>query len=134
MKPTRRDPQLEKTRAAIAHLVAGQDARERYDRLLAAAMREYGDRHPYTPDATGVRDGCTVCGQGPHSPALISGICADHFPNPVKDALRTYARLIGEHTDQAWRLWQRAGRRPYETLRPMLQDYRKLADGRVSYY
>lgn len=69
---------------------------------------------------------------GDHGP-LISGVVRDHFPDAIKDRLRFYARLIGEQTDQAVRLWQQAGRR-IETLRPRLQDARRLPDGRVSYY
>jgi len=39
---------------------------------------------------------------GGHGPQ-ISGCVREHFPEPVKDALRTLARAVGAASDAAWR-------------------------------
>lgn len=137
---TRRDPSNQLTVAALAHLAAAQDARNRYDVTLTNAIADYGDRH--TPTEPGHY--CFVCitrdirhtdheRLNHQTGAMIAGIYADHFPDAIKTRLRTYARLIGEHSDLALLCWERSGRRR-GTFLDMLPEYRKLADGRVSYY
>lgn len=144
MRPTRHDPSLRWTQTAIAHLTAAQDARNRYDTLLTEAIEIFGDRH--TPVRSGgVLSQCRVCSDrglihtaqeslNHQTGSLISGIYADHFPRITQSALRTYARLITEHTDSAFMCWRKAGR-TRRTMRDIVApDYRKLTDGRVSYY
>lgn len=109
--PTKVDPERQYALSAVAELESARDARVRYDQLLDAAITAYGD------------------GNG----RLISGVYREHYPEPVKDQLRAYARRVSECTDRALGYWTR-GRRRVETLRPLLEYYRRLPDGRVSYY
>ncbi len=111
MRHTRRDHGNHCTLAALAHLAAAQDCRQRYDQLLQGAIARYGDTQR----------------------AAISGIYADHFPEETKDQLRFYARLIGIQVDHAVELWRKAGRKR-DTLRGYLREARRLEDGRESYY
>jgi hypothetical protein len=143
---TRRDPQNHYTRIALAHLLGAQDARDCYDRLLTKAIMSYGDRHQPSQQRAGFEistpgSGCDRCDANGHdydrlnhqTGAMISGIYADHFPEPVKDQLRFYASLISWQTDQAVQAWRRAGRK-YSTFRPWMEQSRELASGRQSYY
>jgi hypothetical protein len=110
---TTRDPQKDLALKALAQLEAARDARVRYDQLLQQAIDAFGDL--------------------PMGKSHISGIYAEHFPEDVKDQLRAYARRISECGDAARGIW-RESRRRVETLRPWLEYYRRLPDGRVSYY
>lgn len=111
MIPTQRDPQNQLTMAAIAHLVAAQYARERYDMALSCALVVHED------------------GDGRD----ISGIYRNHFPQQAKNELRFYARNISEQTHSAVACWHKAGRR-IDTLRPFMEQYRQLPNGKRSYY
>jgi len=108
---TRKDRSGCWTAAAVAHLAAAQFARIQRDIALQSAIAQYGDTQS-TP---------------------ISGCYAYHFPDSIKDQLRAYAREISIQHDFAVECWRRAGRR-IATLRPLIQDFRRLPDGRVSYY
>ena len=138
MTATRRDPSNVWTSTAIAHLVASQDARNRYDVVLQAAIARYGDYHRADPFMA-----CHICAErgiqhteherlNHQNGGPIAGVYADHFPDAIKSVLRTYARLIGENTDCAFVCWRKAGRR-IETIRAIAVDYRRLTDGRISY-
>lgn len=136
--PTRRDSQNELTRATYTHLIAAQDARNRYYTTLESAIATYGDRH--TPTIAGTY--CQTCAARGHTDydranhqtgGAISGIYADHFPDMVKDRLRFYVRHISDEMDLALHCWLRAGRKQ-DTFRGIMRDYYTLADGRVSYY
>jgi hypothetical protein len=55
--------------------------------------------------------------------SLISGIEREHFPEELKDRLRTNARAIATAVDDAFVCWRKAGRRT-ATLRRELDKYR----------
>lgn len=110
MHATKRDPHNQLALLAVAHLVSAQDARIRYDTLLQHAIATHGDTH-----------------------MVIAGVYAEHFPETTKNRLRFYARMIGEQSTHALRTWVASGRH-VSTLLPLMQQYRKLSDGRVSYY
>lgn len=44
--------------------------------------------------------GKALAAYGDHGP-LVSGCCRSHFPETVKDELRTLARLVGSYCDAA---------------------------------
>ncbi len=46
---------------------------------------------------------------GSHGP-LISGVVREHFPDPVKDALRRLARLETHTMDASRKAWRTAGK------------------------
>ena len=108
MKPTKRDPNNNYAIAAIAHLIAAQDARRRWDGVQAQAMLDYGDCDPISG-----------------SRSEISGIRRAHWPDPVKEALRFYAQRVSEQTDRALTMW-RLARRRLNTFKPYLEIYRRL--------
>lgn len=58
---------------------------------------------------------------GWHGP-LTSGCEQTHWPDDVKDRLRTNAREIGRGLDDAMKVWQSSGRRLH-TFRAMLPAY-----------
>lgn len=142
MFATRKDPGNVRTITALAHLTAAQFAREQYDTALRRAIGVYGDRH--TPVRSGDSGVCLTCfdrGMVPtrhevlnhQTGSIIAGIYSDHFPDPIKDQLRVYARTIGEQTEIALSCWLKAGRRA-ATFREISQVYRTLANGRISFY
>jgi hypothetical protein len=54
---------------------------------------------------------------------IISGCEQDHWPEEVKDRLRTNAREIGQAISDAAKVWRDSGRR-ITTLRALLPGYR----------
>lgn len=111
LHPTRRDADNSWTAQAFAALLAAQRLRQSYAERLQWAISEYGDI------------------TGPP----ISGCYGEHFPDTVKDALRTRAREIGCATDRAVVCWRRSGRK-LRTLQPYMELARMLDDNRRSYY
>ncbi len=128
IKPTRIDPEKQLALRAVAELEAARDARERYDRTLQAAIDCYGPIRIMSPKYR-LPNGKIVR----HRLRYPSGINASNFPEEVQDQLRAYARRIGECTDRAVEYWRQSKRR-MGTLRPLLEYYRTMSDGRVSYY
>jgi hypothetical protein len=55
--------------------------------------------------------------------SLISGIEREHWPEELKDRLRTNAREIGQAVADAYKCWRKAGRRVH-TLRRIAENYR----------
>ncbi len=53
--------------------------------------------------------------------SLISGIVRDHFPDEVKDLLRSRARALTYHRDRSVAHWQAAGKR-LQTWRQLNQE------------
>lgn len=96
---------------AIRQLQEAQRTRQHYDDLLQACIAAHGDVNG-TPTS-----GC-------YNPA---------WPDPLKDELRTLAHNIGVQVDHAHALWRQSGRRRF-TLWRIQDQYRKLKDGRISYY
>ena len=101
------------TALAKRQLEQAQQTRQHYDDLLQAAILSHGDLPP--------------------GKSAISGIYAEHFPESIKNDLRTYAHNIGVQIEQAYALWRKAGRRMH-TLRPFADAARVLKGGRISYY
>ena len=55
--------------------------------------------------------------------SLISGVERDHFPEPIKDMLRSNARAIGAAIEDSLIFWRMAGRRR-STWRPLAEAAR----------
>lgn len=72
-------------------------ASREHDRLTRHAMTTYGDYGP-----------------------LISGCVREHFPDPVREALRTLARTVGTYSDAAYAA--RPPRVRLATMRRLAQD------------
>lgn len=108
---TRRDPDLTLAVDAVANLRQARDLRARRHALLLAAIDAYGDVQG-TP---------------------TSGCYNPGFPEDVKDELRYLARQIGQLHDASLRAWRASGRRDV-TWHAFAPDFRRLADGTVSYY
>jgi hypothetical protein len=72
----------------------GRKAEREYHDAVQHAIREYGER------------------QGP----LISGIYSEHFPEHVKDHLRSLAPLPGVYKSAAVAHWRAAGKRAHLAL------------------
>lgn len=99
LKPTRRDPDNSISLQAIGCLGAARNLRLTRASWIQDAISQYGWTGP-----------------------LISGCEQGHWPEDVKDRLRTNAREISAAHDDAFKLWRKAGRQ-FATLRGMLFAY-----------
>lgn len=107
-----KEERLQLAELAIKQLEECQKTRQNYDDLLQATIASMGDTD-----------------LGP----LIAGIYSAKFPEHIKDELRTLAGNIGKQSEHSLMMWQQSGRRLHTWLR-LAPKYRKLKDGRVSYY
>ena len=99
MRATRQDRQQAEARA-IALLAEAKTLRQIRAQRLRVIFAAHGD-------------------QG----SLISGIERDHFPEPIKDMLRSNARAIGVAVEDSLIFWRMAGRRR-STWRPLAEAAR----------
>lgn len=91
---TRKDPQLLLTSAAIGELARRHALNAEWQTRVTQAVAEYGDAGP---------DG---------SRALISGVYRAHFPDAVKNTLRSLAHEQTACVDRAVQHLRDAGRTP----------------------
>lgn len=73
--------------ASLAYLQCARDTDRMYASAVDRALSAYGDHG-----------------------SLVSGVVRAHFPDPVKDDLRTLARLATRYRDQSLAHWRAAGR------------------------
>ena len=99
-RPTRKDPTLELTVSALGCLAAAKALRMRRASWIEEAIKAYA-----------------------WIGTLTSGCEQTHWPDEVKDRLRTNARAIGQAVEDAYTCWRKAGRQ-LSTLRPIAATYR----------
>lgn len=88
LKPTKRDPDNKLTLEALGCLGAAKALRTTRASWVSEAYKAYGVKGP-----------------------LTSGVEQEHWPEELKDRLRTNAREIGQAVEDAFKIWRRAGRR-----------------------